>query len=130
MCVFWKGAPNAAVYFTLTLPEGVEGVLTGVQLVSEGVADRAELHTHVREGNIMRMAKVDQMAIPGTLELKPGGDHVMVMGMKRDLKVGETINLLLTLDQGEPIPVTVTVAPPAWTPTPPSQKGSSCCGAH
>jgi len=35
------------------------------------------------------------------VELKPGGNHVMLMGLKRQLKVGESVPLTLVIESGD-----------------------------
>lgn len=45
--------------------------------------ERVELHTHETDANgMMRMVQVEGYALPanGTIELKPGGDHLMLFG--------------------------------------------------
>ena len=45
-------------------------------------ARRIEIHTHVHDGDMMRMRKLDALAIaPGErVRLEPGGDHLMLFG--------------------------------------------------
>jgi periplasmic copper chaperone A len=76
------------------------------------VAEKAELHESKMENGIMRMRPVGPLAIePGQLAvLKPGADHVMLMGLKRPLKEGESFPIILTVEKGGDVQVTVTVA--------------------
>ena len=71
--------------------------------VTTTVTSRAELHTMVMDaqGNMM-MQKVDGIAVPanGTLELKPGSFHVMLFGLNKELKVGDSFPLTLKFEQG------------------------------
>ena len=71
--------------------------------VTTSVTTRAELHTMVMDaqGNMM-MQKVDGIAVPanGTLELKPGSFHVMLFGLNKELKVGDSFPLTLKFEQG------------------------------
>jgi copper(I)-binding protein len=47
---------------------------------------------------------------PGTAALlKPGGDHVMLMGLKQPLKEGESFPLILTFEKAGDVQVTVKV---------------------
>jgi copper(I)-binding protein len=64
------------------------------------VADRAELHSMKMEGDTMRMEKVDGIALPANqvVDLGPGGYHVMLFGLKRQLKDGEAVPLTLVLE--------------------------------
>jgi hypothetical protein len=51
---------------------------------------------------VMGMKSVDALVIPphGKLVLAPGGDHLMVMGIKGPLKVGEKLKLTLEFAPG------------------------------
>jgi copper(I)-binding protein len=75
------------------------------------VSKKAELHTHIKEGDIMRMRPVDTIDVPagGVTQLKPGGFHVMLMGLKAPLKEGETFPLTLTFAKSGEVTVNVTV---------------------
>ena len=60
--------------------------------VKSSVAKRVEIHTHIMDGNVMRMRRVDGgIAVPpgGSVTMKPGGYHVMLMGLTRKLVEGE-----------------------------------------
>lgn len=60
---------------------------------------RVELHTMSMDGDVMRMRKVDRIEVKAgeTVELKPGGLHLMLFEPKRDLPEGSEIPLTLTL---------------------------------
>ncbi len=59
----------------------------------------------------MKMREVDSLKVPpqGSAELKPGADHVMLMGLKRGLKEGDVIPVSLTLESGQTLTLDVTV---------------------
>lgn len=61
------------------------------------VAGRVELHTHIRDGDVMRMRPVDGIPVPagGSVALQPGGLHLMFTGLNRALVAGETIPVTL-----------------------------------
>jgi hypothetical protein len=65
------------------------------------VANVVELHKTTMEGNMMKMAPVENIEIPaqGQAELKPGGLHVMLIGLKRELKPDEKIRLKLHFEK-------------------------------
>ncbi|MEM8645648.1 MAG: copper chaperone PCu(A)C [Pseudomonadota bacterium] len=69
--------------------------------VSSPIAERVELHTHSMDDGVMRMRKVEEIALPpkGHTELKPGGLHLMIFGLKREIKKGEMLPLQLTLKE-------------------------------
>jgi hypothetical protein len=84
------------------------------RLVSAGtpVADTTELHTTVRDGDVMRMRPVAGIDLPAgrPVALSPGGLHVMLLGLRAPLKEGETIPLTLTFERAGTIEVRVPVA--------------------
>ena len=65
------------------------------------VADAVELHKTIMEGSMMQMAPVENIEVPakGQAELKPGGLHVMLIGLKHELKPGEKIKLKLQFEK-------------------------------
>ena len=93
------GAKNAAAYVTI-MNHGIESdALIGV--VSD-VSAKVELHSHKNDGGVMRMRQIVSVPVPAhsVAELKPGGDHIMLMGLKRPLKAGDHIMLRLSFQSG------------------------------
>jgi periplasmic copper chaperone A len=80
------------------------------------VADHLELHTMAMEGDVMKMRQVDRIDLPAgqRVELKPGGLHVMFIGLKQPLAVGAKVPVTLKFEKaGEvKIEMTVTSRPP------------------
>jgi periplasmic copper chaperone A len=68
--------------------------------MSSSIAGVVEIHEMVMDGNVMRMRAVPILDLPAgkTVELKPGGYHVMLMDLKRPLAVGEKVRLELRLE--------------------------------
>jgi copper(I)-binding protein len=64
-------------------------------------AGTVELHTHTSKGGVMQMRRVDAIDVPanGTVELAPGGFHVMLMDMKKPLKDGDSVPLTLVFEK-------------------------------
>lgn len=64
------------------------------------VAGAAEIHAMRMEGGVMRMFAVDAVDLPAnrTVELAPGGYHVMLMDLKRTLQAGDRVPLKLTFE--------------------------------
>jgi periplasmic copper chaperone A len=63
------------------------------------VAGSTMLHEMTMEGGVMKMRMLMNGAdIPagGMLEFKPGGSHIMLMGLKKTLTEGQTIPVTLT----------------------------------
>lgn len=78
-------------------------------------AMRAELHTHIIEDGIARMRQVEGgIALPPgeTVELKPQGLHVMLMGLTAPLSEGDAFDLTLTFEKAPPVTLSVTVGGP------------------
>jgi copper(I)-binding protein len=53
------------------------------------------------ENNVMRMRQVPSLDLPKMqdVQLKPGGYHVMLMGLKQQLKAGDTVPITLKIEQ-------------------------------
>ncbi len=78
------------------------------------IAQKVELHTAAMQGDQMKMAPVDSIQIPagGEVKLQSGGDHIMLFGIARELKVGDVISLTLTFEKAGTAPVRVEVRNP------------------
>lgn len=76
------------------------------------MASRVEIHVTTREGDVMKMRQVHSFEIPagGSFELKPGGAHLMLMGLQRPLAKGERVPLTLKLESGGELSVELGVA--------------------
>lgn len=75
------------------------------------IAETTELHTHINEGGVMRMRPVEDIAIPPgeTVALRPGGLHVMFIGLRQPLAEGSRFPLTLTFEQAGTVTVEVGV---------------------
>lgn len=78
---------------------------------SATVSKSVELHTHVKDGDVMRMRPVDAIDVPAgsAVELQPGGNHVMFMGLEQPFREGESFPLTLTFEFAGSLTVDVTV---------------------
>jgi periplasmic copper chaperone A len=74
-------------------------------------AASVELHTMSMEGDVMRMRQIDGVDLPAgkTVELKPGGMHLMLMGLKAPLKAGDSFPLTLRFEKAGELTVQVRV---------------------
>ena len=81
----------------MTLHAQQDAKLVGV---SSPVAS-AELHEMKMENNVMRMRQIPSLDLPKMqdVQLKPGGYHVMLMGLKQQLKAGDTVPITLKIEQ-------------------------------
>lgn len=81
---------------------------------SSPAAERVELHRMAMEGDVMRMRPVESIDLPpgGRVELKPGGLHLMLMGLKQPLEAGKTVPLTLRFEKAGEVPVRLQVQAP------------------
>lgn len=86
------------------------------QLVSASspVADKVELHTMSMDGGMMKMTQVKAIDVPanGRAELRPGSFHIMLFGLKSRPEDGASVDLTLTFDNGQTLPVKAVVRKP------------------
>ena len=74
-------------------------------------AGRVEVHTHIKEGDVMKMRRVETLEIgkDAPKVLKPGGDHIMLFDVKQPLKEGDLVKLTLSFEKAGDIEVEATV---------------------
>ncbi|MEM8785643.1 MAG: copper chaperone PCu(A)C [Pseudomonadota bacterium] len=104
-------SPNGAGYMTITNEGPADDRLVGA---TSPVAGRVELHTHAMDGNVMRMRKVNGgVRVPAgeAVTFKPGGLHVMFLGLNDTLEEGEWIPLTLTFEKAGTLEVELYVHP-------------------
>jgi copper(I)-binding protein len=82
--------------------------------VSAEVSKTVELHEMKMEGDVMKMRQVDGIELQAgkTVELKPGGYHVMFIGLKAPLKVGDSFPVKLKFEKAGEVTVDVKVEAP------------------
>ena len=92
--------PNSAAFFVIKNNSDKDIAITSA---NSDIAEKNELHTHIKENKMMKMMKIEKLVVPAksSLELKSGGDHVMLMGLKKELKVGDEISLKLSFSDGD-----------------------------
>jgi len=81
---------------------------------SSDVAAETQIHQTTMSDGIMSMAEVFGIEIPagGQAELKPGGYHVMLIGLKEELKAGKTVTLRLVFQNAGEVVVEAEVRNP------------------
>jgi len=114
------GVTAGVVYLVLMNHGAEDDTLTGI---STPVAAMAELHRSVTENGIAKMPPVTGFVIKSNdgVTFKPGGLHIMLMGLKQPLKLGQTFPVTLTFAKAGPVEITVTVQP--LKPPKPSMEG-------
>ena len=92
--------PNSAAFFVIKNNSDKDIAITSA---NSDIAEKNELHTHIKENKMMKMIKIEKLVVPAksSLELKSGSDHIMLMGLKKELKVGDEINLELSFSDGD-----------------------------
>ena len=102
-------AETGAAYLTIQSP-------TADRLLSvfSPVAKKAELHTMSMEGMVMKMRPLAGVDIPAgqPVTLKPGGEHIMLLGLNSPLREGQSFPLSLTFEKAGTRTVTVAIEKP------------------
>jgi copper(I)-binding protein len=113
-----EAGTNSAVYFLLRNEGRVTDRLTGGETLA---AAAVEIHESRVVDDVMRMRKVHGLEIPprGAVELKPGGVHLMLLGLTESLVAGEGLDLTLHFQRSGDLLVTVPVrfGPPSDQPS-------------
>ena len=87
---------------------------------STPMAAQVQIHNMSMEGGVMRMRPLkDGLALPAgqAVTLKPGGEHIMLMGLKRPLKRGETVPVTLHFAKAGKVTVRFVVQPVTYAAT-------------
>jgi len=104
------GAPTGAAFMVI---ENTGPSADRLIAAASDVAKRVELHTHIESGDGVMLMRHDEdgFEIPAKGEhgLKRGGDHVMFMGLTRDLTNGESVEVTLTFEKAGDIVVEIPV---------------------
>jgi periplasmic copper chaperone A len=79
--------------------------------VQADVARSVELHEMKMDGDVMRMRQLDAIDVPSNkaVVLKPGGLHLMLIGLKAPLKEGDRFPMTLKFEKAGEVKVEVTV---------------------
>jgi periplasmic copper chaperone A len=103
-----KTGDNGAVYFAIENGTSQADVLLAADT---DIASAVELHLSQMEDDHMSMHQQAEVALPAgeAVAFSPGGFHIMLVGLTRDLRTGETFDLLLMFENAGEKSVTVTV---------------------
>lgn len=93
------GQANSAAFMILKNKSAAPVKLISAQ---SAVAEAVELHTHIMDQGVMKMRQVSEILIPGNgmAHLKPGGLHIMLIGLKRNLFEGQKVSVKLHFSNG------------------------------
>ena len=74
-----------------------------------------EVHEMLMQDNVMKMRAVTSLDLPNgqTVSLKPGSYHIMLMGLKKPLNAGETVELTLDVVHEDGKTESIAVSAPA-----------------
>jgi copper(I)-binding protein len=97
---------NGVVYLTI---ENTSGQVERIAAVSTPVAVRASVHETVRRDGMMQMLPTPNLEIApaSRLELKPGGLHVMLMGLRAPIVQGSRFPLTIRFERAGVVEVEV-----------------------
>jgi hypothetical protein len=109
------GVENGAVYFKISNDGGADKLVGARSSAAQGT----EIHASVSENGVVEMRRVESLPIGAgaSVELAPGGMHVMLVGLAAPLAAGARVELTLVFAAAGEIAVEVPVvdarAPPA-----------------
>lgn len=105
------GAPVGGGFMTITNHGSTDDTLVSA---SCACADEVQLHEMAMENDVMKMRQLkDGIPVPAgeTVELKPGGLHVMFMKVTQPFKEGDMVKATLTFEKAGPVDVEFMVGP-------------------
>lgn len=100
---------NGAVYFVIDNKTRQDDILLEVR---GGIAEAVEIHlSEMDENSVMSMARQESVSVPArnTVEFKPGGLHIMLIGIKNELQAGDTFEVTLVFQNAGEVDLTVPV---------------------
>lgn len=114
------GQSGTGAFMNLSAPDGAR--LVGV---SSPVAGVAEVHEMKMEGDIMKMRALPTLELPAgkTVQLKPGGYHLMLMDLKQPLPKGSSVPLTLRFQNAKGAQSRLEVTLPVAASAPSAQAG-------
>jgi periplasmic copper chaperone A len=91
------GATIAAGYLTIRNAGGADRLVSA----SSPAAEKVQTHVTIKDGDVSRMREVKGYDVPanGTVELAPGGSHLMLVNIKAPLKEGDKVPLVLRFEK-------------------------------
>ena len=119
----WSRATTAKVGGAFVTLRNNGAVADRLVKVSSPLAEKGDIHETKVENGVATMRPVDGVEIKprgGSVQLKPGGIHVMLMGLARPLKEGGRIKLTFTFERAGAIEVEARV----------EKAGAGAPGAH
>ncbi len=102
---------NGAAFMTITNAWSEDDALLAA---ASDVAAAVEIHRTTMKDGVMTMSPQERVALPSGEQVvfQPGGLHIMLINLQRDLQVGDTFTLTLTFENVAPQTITVRVQEP------------------
>lgn len=103
------GQPSGAAYLSI---ENHGKDADKLIAVSSSIAKSTQIHTMSMEGDVMKMREVDGIALKPASKtvMQPGsGYHIMLIGLKQPLKIGDQFPLTLIFEKAGKLEVSVSV---------------------
>lgn len=128
----WAMASNGktgAAFLTLENKGAGNTILVAAE---SPVAKRVEFHTHIMDAGIARMRPIGTVVLPAgqTVEMKPGGLHVMLFDLKQPIVAGQSFPLRLKFNDGKVLETDVSVqAEPEAAPAPATESPLPASGS-
>lgn len=103
-----SAAKTGAAYLTLTNKGTTADALIGA---TSPAAAKVQVHSMEMDGTVMRMRRLDRLPLPAgePVALVPGGFHIMLIGLTRPLKAGDTVELHLSFEKSGTLDVRLPV---------------------
>lgn len=103
-----SGGTNSVAYLTITNRGDGRDKLVGV---STDAAGAVELHQSLIENNVASMRRVQAVDVPkyGSVAFSPGGYHIVLVRVRRDLRPGDSVTLNLTFEHAGVVTVNAAV---------------------
>mgnify|MGYP002784618650 CR=1 FL=1 len=128
------GATVGVAYAEIKAKDGAADTLLSA---SSPAAGRIEIHTHTMDGGVMKMRKIEKLAIPagGSAVMRPSGDHIMLFDLKAPLKEGDLVPMTLVFEKAGEVTIEATVEPvgakgPHGSDGQPGHEGHDAHGHH
>lgn len=106
------GAKTGGGFLSITNTGDTPDRLTGG---SSPLSEKLEVHTMTMDDGVMKMRELkDGLEIPAgaTVTLKPGGNHLMFIGLDQPISMDEKVTATLDFEKAGQVEVTFAVAPP------------------
>lgn len=104
------GATVGVAFMEIRTDKGVTDRLIGA---ASPAAGRVEVHTHIMDGDVMKMRRVEAVDLKegSSLILKPMGEHLMLFDLNAPLKEGDLVKIQLKFEKAGTIDIEGTVEP-------------------